>query len=107
MPRYKPLKFIPRSYNFSTFEDGVVDAVSGEEENALEEVEMEQAMIGMLKTLPNDRYRVLFLLQILRNDGYRLPHEALYKHIFKVHRSWYFRMVKRMKKFVEQLYKTT
>lgn len=109
MPRYKPLKVIPTAYNFSSFgdEDTNIENMLSEEEDALEDYNLEQAMVGMLKSMPNDRYRVLFLLQILRKDGYRLPHESLYKHVFRVHRSWYFRMIKRMKVYVDKLYHTS
>lgn len=104
MPRYKPLKIIPTSYNFSSFEDGEIDIALGSVENALKDYELEQVLVSLLKALPNDRYRSLFLLQVLRHSGYNLPHEALYKHVFKVHRSWYFRMVKRMQRYVDRLH---
>lgn len=102
-PRYRPLKFIPTSKNFSEYDEYQVDDLATNDPNLSEDYELEQTLVGMLKSFPTDRYRLLFLLQILRHDGYKLPHESLYKDVLQVHKSWYFRMINRMKRYVDAL----
>jgi DNA-directed RNA polymerase specialized sigma subunit len=93
----KSLNFIPRSYNFSeVFPNGIdsddenqfdIGDMGEEVEQKYEQMALEKMVIEILHNL-DDREKIIFLLQILRDDGYNLDHDSC-ASILHIQRQWY------------------
>lgn len=77
----KPLEFIPIAVTFSDIERGgesEEDPIEfGEEDRAILDAMKEDNLLFVLKTLPNDRYRVVVLMLFLNQLGYDFRYQDI------------------------------
>jgi hypothetical protein len=89
------LQFIPQCYNFSDLE---IEGEDGEmsfdptddgacEENLYDDQIYNTLLIQILYNL-TDREKLIFLYQLLRDQGYAIDHESFAKTL-KIKRTWY------------------
>jgi hypothetical protein len=90
------LPIIPVSQNFSELEFGENSYDIPGYEIDYSEVDAETTIIAMLKSLSNDRERVILLLMVMAKDGYAFKHKDV-AIMFQSDYSWYMRIVRGIK----------
>jgi len=80
---------IPEAHPFSSFPEAFLKNL---EDGKQEDTFVEVTIMKMLSELQDDRERAIFLLQVMRGDGYNFDHASCAK-LFKVNIRWYFRLI--------------
>lgn len=104
--KYKSLNFIPISYNFSdVFKEKDEDTydppgfevsdLGRQAERVEEDLVLEKMIVEILHNL-DDREKIIFMFQLLRDAGYNLDYESCAQTIH-INRQWYMNNLKSVK----------
>jgi aryl carrier-like protein len=88
------LHFIPRSYNFSEMDPRQIEELSQDIEE--QTFMKEQLILDSIRSMSNDRQRVVFFFEILRGFGYQLDCESIARAM-GIERRWYQRIKQNMR----------
>jgi DNA-directed RNA polymerase specialized sigma24 family protein len=111
---YQRLNFIPTAVSFSQlgsqFEDDSeefdpMDSLQLYREETHDALDLEILLMQMMNEL-NDREKIVFLLQIMRSDGYRIDHASCSRALHITLRT-YMNVLKRVRTKVALMYKAS
>jgi hypothetical protein len=105
--KYKSLNYIPTSYNFSDVykedENFDVDDMGKEVEELYDKFAFEQLIVDVLYHL-DDREKLIFMFQILRDAGYNIDHKSC-SIVLNMGRVWYMENLSKVKQKVSFILK--
>lgn len=97
--KYSSLRFIPTAYPLSEMDSENNQADFSDlckEVSQLEDkLDLERGILEILHNL-EDRDKIIFLFQILRDDGYNLDHESC-ADVLHIQREWYMTNLSKVK----------
>ena len=94
------IHFIPRAYNFSQLDPNQVDEISSPEEEI--DVNKERIILQSISIMKNDKQRIVFFFEILREYGYQFDCESISKSL-GIKRRWYQRIKQSMRNIVQSV----
>ncbi len=94
------IHYIPRSYNFSQLDPNQVDEISSPEQEI--DVNKERIILESINVMQNDKQRIVFFFEILREYGYQFDCVSIAKAL-GIQRRWYQRIKQSMRKLVQSV----
>jgi hypothetical protein len=96
--RSRNISFIPKSYNFSELQQYQIEEAEKFEDEI--DVGKEKVILQSIYSMKNDKQRIVFFFEILKEYGYQFDCESVAKAL-GIQRRWYQRIKQSMRHLVQ------